>query len=500
MTYYKILYGNPNDYKNYCSKVIFFLTKELDYNLKLFVNNKEIQEDKSQDMTFFMNIILDIINLSIYYIYYSNYIMDLLNYRSSDNNPKFIKDYSFFKDLIDTLLILYPNIVIQTFKINNFYDSNQTITKNLNNNDDNNDNNDNNSESKININGHNDNNNKNDKKDKESESGSTSKERSNLLLIHFNYQDEKDNDKKKKKEIVFKIRYKFRWQSIYNVQQIFEPSNNFYNDINVFYLFCFIFNSEMMNKVLSINHQKYDKKTTKLFIDRLVQNYIYLIQNYSNYQDTCDAEKNIGDISLFESSPLEDMSIYQSSVISFQELFNDFNGVESKPLSNYKITPLINIPEKSIINITNILVKWMEYFELKCKERNKDGEKNKENDNTNKKESNNKNDSDPEFDLNFDFDLDIDINATILSEADPKVKDIKRLLKPLKIKFEIFKLYTSNNIEFMKKLVQWFNDIDNKNLLDNEMIEKCQKEEKYKNINDSFYGINIDNLKSSLIK
>jgi len=306
-------------------------------------------------------------------------------------------------------------------------------------------------------------------------------------LIHFNYQDENDNDKKKKKEIIFKLRYKFVWQSIYNVQQIFEPMNSFYNDLNVFYLFCFIFNSEMMNKVLSINHQKYDKKTTKLFIDRLVQNYIYLIQNYSNYQDNCDVEKNIGDISLFESSPLEDMSIYQSRVISFQELFNDFNGVESsKPISNYKITPLINIPEKSIINITNILVKWMDYFERKNKKRNKDDGKNKENDNTNKKDNTNKDDSDPEFELNFDFDLDMDINTTeynttIISEADPKVKDIKHLLKPLKIKFEIFKLYTSNNIELMNKLVQWFNGIDNKNFMDHEKNENCQKEEDYKN-------------------
>lgn len=521
ITYRKILFNNNNEYKNYCSKIIFFLTKELDYTLKHFIENQNEKDEKSHDMSFFINVVLDIVNISIYYIYYSNPITDLLNYKFNNNNPKFIRDYSFFKDLIDTLLILYPNIVIQTFTICECANINENVIKSdITSNNTNNDNSeiDDSKKTSKSVDNENFNDNFNYKNDQKltniekdhniienndiNNSDNKNKQFINLL-VHFYYQNtsgENDSNinKKKRKEIIFKIKYIFIWQSIYNLNQTKDEINKFYNDLKLFYLFCFIFNSDMFSQVLSLNHQKYDKKTTKLFIDKLVLNYFYLIKNYSYYQDIVVSENNISNISLFDSSPINDINSFQLNIISFNELFNGIEEVYDNRKFHYKLLPLINIPEKSIINITNMLIKWMEYFEQKNK--------------VNEKRNENKNEGEnSEVIINSEFNNELtDNNKNALNsnsnvtDTNINIKEIKQLLKPYKINLDIFKIYTSNNIDFIKRLVFWNNNnhhhnMENKNTT-SQLDKNNGKKPDEKIINDSFYNINITNLKSGLMK
>ncbi|OUM66350.1 hypothetical protein PIROE2DRAFT_59451 [Piromyces sp. E2] len=472
-------------------------------------------------MSFYINIVLDIINISIYYIYYSNQIIDLLNYKSNDNNPKFIKDYSFFKDLIDTLLILYPNIVIQTFTVNDCFNiEDNTIKSNIisssinvesNNNIDTDGNQDKANESSDNKNDS-DNNftHIEDENNDINENNiiNNSNDRNNQFLnlkVHFYYEntpEEKESglNKKKRKEIIFKIKYNFVWQSIHNIDLTMKELNNFYDDLKLFYFFCFIFNSDMFNQVLSLNHQKYDKKTTKLFIDKLIVNYFYLIKNYSNYQGIENSENNNRDTSLFDSNYMDDIYLYQPNVVSFNELFSDIKDEYDHKNSKFKSSPLINIPEKSIINITNMLIKWMDYFESRNKINKKRTDDEKESGNS-------------DININSDFDWNTDKkinnkdnknNINLDSNTNIDIKEIKQLLKPYKINFEILKIYTFNNIDFIKKLIIWNNNISNHNIENrnsmNKFDLKIDKNPDEKIINDSFYNIDIANLKSGLMK
>ncbi|ORX57741.1 hypothetical protein BCR36DRAFT_366948 [Piromyces finnis] len=478
ITYQKILFNNSNEYKNYCSKIIFFLTKELDYTLKQFIENKDSKEEINYDMSFYINIILDIINISIYYIYYYNQIKELLDYKFNDNNPKFVKNYSFFKDLIDTLLILYPNIVIQAFSLYKTSNIDKNEIKNYNkSNDKTNDIKEDNKKDSNNIN-------KNINKEEKNIYNINNRNNSNVsfsnLMVHFYYQDkckekEVDSNKMKRKEIIFKIKYNFLWQSIYNLFQTTIEINNFYIELRLFYLFCFIFNSDIFKQVISLNQQNY-------------------------YQSTADSESNVNNL-LLESNFLNESTLFQSNTVSFKELFNsitEFKNLHTDKMNNYKLSPLINIPEKSVINITNILIKLIEYFESKNKVKEKKIENNINNENSEKTKNS-------ELETNIDQDpnnnsIKNNFNTNSVTSAIKKTEEVKQLLKPYKIDFEIFRIYTSNNIDIIKKFVLWHNDINDNEENKNATSQLNSESYSEKSINDSFYKINIMNLKSGLIK